>query len=45
MMPGQGGSVGSHGSYPITDVTKDVVEKEVVDVLKNAFIFHTQAGQ
>ncbi|MEI7792318.1 MAG: hypothetical protein WCI57_02445 [Candidatus Berkelbacteria bacterium] len=39
MMPGQGGSVGSHGYYPISDITKDFVEKEMVDVLKNAFIF------
>jgi hypothetical protein len=45
MMPGQGGSVGSHGYYSISEVTKNFVENEVVDVLKNAFIFRTRASK
>ena len=40
MMPGEGGVIGSHGEYLPEEVTKDLVETEVTNVLKNTLIFH-----
>lgn len=40
MMPGEGGSIGSHGEYEPRQFTKDFVEKELINVLKNTLIFH-----
>lgn len=40
MMPGQGGSIGSHGDYEPSQITRKFIENELVNVLKNSFIFH-----
>jgi len=42
MMPGEGGVVGSYGEFDPSEVTKDFVEKEIVEVLKNTLIFHKE---
>jgi len=42
MMPGEGGSIGSHGEYNLAQITKEFVESELVNVLKNTLIFHTE---
>ncbi|MCL5410581.1 MAG: hypothetical protein M1324_01855 [Patescibacteria group bacterium] len=44
MMPGEGGSIGSHGEYEPEKITRDFVEKELINVLKNTLIFHTEQG-
>jgi len=40
IMPNEGGVVGSHGEYRLEEISKELVEKEVVNVLKNTLIFH-----
>lgn len=40
MMPGEGGVIGSHGEFLPQEVTKDLVETEVTNVLKNTLIFN-----
>jgi hypothetical protein len=42
MTPENGGSIGSHGEYEPGKITRDFVEKELIDVLKNSLIFHTE---
>lgn len=42
MMPGTGGVIGSHGEFDPSQITKDFVEKEVVEVLKRTLIFNKQ---
>lgn len=48
MMPGEGGSIGSHGEYDPEQITKEFVEKEIINVLKNTLFLHgelkTNAG-
>lgn len=38
MMPGQGGSIGTHGEYTLDKITREFVEKEVVSVLKESMV-------
>jgi len=38
MIPGEGGSVGSHGEYTPDQITKEMVEKEIIAVLKNTMM-------
>jgi hypothetical protein len=40
MMPAEGGVIGSHGEYTLDQVTKEFVEKEIVEVLKNTLFLH-----
>lgn len=40
MMPDQGGVVGEHGVYETNQITPELVEKEVIAVLKNSLILH-----
>lgn len=40
IMPNMGGVTGSHGEYSPEGLTKELVEKEIVNVLKNTLIFH-----
>lgn len=42
MMPNIGGVVGAHGEYDLSQMTKEFVEKEIVEVLKNTLIFHKE---
>jgi len=39
-MPNQGGVIGSHGDFEPSQITKEFVEQEIVNVLKNTMIFH-----
>jgi len=39
MMPSEGGVVGSHGEFDLSEITKEFVEKEIITVLKNTLIF------
>lgn len=39
MMPEAGGVVGTHGEYDLGEITKEFVESEIVNVLKNTLIF------
>jgi len=39
-MPDQGGTIGSHGEFETSQITKEFVESEIVNVLKNTLIFH-----
>jgi hypothetical protein len=41
MMPGEGGVVGSHGEYDPNQITKELVEKEILEVLKNTLFIHS----
>jgi hypothetical protein len=45
MMPGTGGVVGAHGEYDPSEITKEFVEKEIVEVLKNTLIFHKEESK
>lgn len=38
MIPGEGGSVGSHGEYTPDQITPEMVEKEIIAVLKNTMM-------
>ena len=42
MMPNKGGVIGAHGEYSPSDITKELVENEVISVLKNSLIFHQE---
>ena len=43
MMPGEGGSVGSHGDCDPSQITKDFVENEIMNVLKNTLFLHNNS--
>ncbi|HOX40682.1 MAG TPA: hypothetical protein PK263_00640 [bacterium] len=43
MMPGKGGVMGLHGLFDIDKITNDLVEKEVVEVLKHTLIFQRES--
>lgn len=38
MIPGEGGSVGSHGDYDPAEITPEMIEKEIIAVLKNTLM-------
>lgn len=40
MIPGEGGFVGSHGDFGLEQITAEMAEKEIVNVLKNTLILH-----
>lgn len=40
MMPGEGGAIGSHGEYESSQISRELVEKEIVSVLKNTLFLH-----
>jgi len=40
MMPDGSGVIGTYGSYDLETISKEFVEKEVVNVLKDTLIFH-----
>lgn len=40
MIPGEGGYVGSHGEFDMSQITQEMIEKEIVNVLKNTLILH-----
>lgn len=40
MMPGEGGCIGSHGDFDLTQFSQEMVEKEITNVLKNTLILH-----
>jgi len=40
MIPGEGGFVGSHGDFDFNQLSKELVETEIVNVLKNTLILH-----
>lgn len=41
MMPGEGGVIGSHGEYDPSEITPELVEKEIIEVLKNTLFLHS----
>lgn len=43
LMPNEGGVIGLHGSFDLSEITKESVEREIVIVLKNTLIFHKVA--
>jgi hypothetical protein len=42
MMPGEGGSIGSHGEYDPNEITKEFVENEIINILKNTLFIHSE---
>ncbi len=42
MMPGEGGSIGSHGEYDPSEITKEFVEAEIINILKNTLFIHAE---
>jgi hypothetical protein len=45
MLPGQGGTIGTHCECALTDVNKEFVEQELVAVLKKSLILNNNAGK
>lgn len=39
MLPGEGGTVGSHGEFDLIQITGELVENEIMSVLKNTLMF------
>lgn len=40
MMPGEGGAIGSHGEYEVSQITPELVEREILEVLKNTLFIN-----